>query len=481
MTPKKLLPLLLNAMIASLFAVPLAQAAELIAIGSLSGNRSDLSGQTGGLLENGVIGNMLGGLGSGFAWAGNNTFIATPDRGPNATAYNSNIDDTSSYINRFQTLSMDLRANTSGSGLAFTLSPTLVATTLLSSATPLSYGTGAGLGVGSGVPGLNAINNTNYFTGRSDNFNPALSSSNPNNARFDPEGVRVSNDGKSVFISDEYGPYVYQFDRATGQRIKSFALPGNLAVSNLNARGDLEISGNASGRVANKGMEGLAMTPDGKKLVGIMQAALAQDKAKSLRIVTIDIATGATQQFAYKLTTGSGVSEIVALNDHQFLVDERDGKGLGDGSTAVAKQIFKIDLTGAQDVSNISGDLSAKAVSKSLLIDVVASLNAKGISSDQIPAKIEGMAFGKDVTINGVLNHTLYVANDNDFVPGVAGDNKFYVFGVTDADLAQVGASYTAQAVTAVPEPETYGMLLVGLGLLGFATRRKNSFQSFAA
>ena len=92
------------------------------------------------------------------------------------------------------------------------------------------------------------------------------------------------------------------------------------------------------------------MTPDGKTLVGVMQAALIQDKRqprskKLVRIVTIDIATGATNEYGYKLTNGSGVSEIVAINDHEFLVDERDGKGLGDGSAAVVKQMFKIDLT----------------------------------------------------------------------------------------------------------------------------------------
>jgi hypothetical protein len=83
--------------------------------------------------------------------------------------------------------------------------------------------------------------------------------------RFNPESIRVSNDGKSAFISDEYGPYVYQFDRATGQRINSFQLPANLYVGNLSPQGAVEISGNTSGRVANKGMEGLAMTPDGKR------------------------------------------------------------------------------------------------------------------------------------------------------------------------------------------------------------------------
>jgi hypothetical protein len=470
MTHKKIIPLLL----ATLFATPAAHASiDLLAVGSLSGNISDLSSATAGPLENGVAGNLLGGLGSGLAWAGGNTFIATPDRGPNATSYDSLIDDTTSYISRFQTIDMNLTANAPGSAFAYSLTPTLTATTLLSSPTPLTYGSGAGLGVGSGAPALNATNGTNYFTGRSDNFDPSLSSANPNNARLDPESVRVSNDGKSVFISDEYGPYVYQFDRATGQRIKSFALPANLDVTTLSAQGNVEIANNSVGRVSNKGMEGLSITPDGKTLVGIMQAPLEQDTNKNVRIVTIDIASGVTHEYAYKLTTGSGVSDIVALNDHQFVVDERDGKGLGDGSVAVAKQLFKIDITGAQDVSALSGDLSAKAVPKSMFVDLVALLNAKGITSSQIPAKIEGLAFGSDIVIDGVVTHTLYVANDNDFIPSVAGDNKFFVVGFTDADLAAVGGTYSAQTIAAVPEPATYAMLFAGLGVIGAIARRK--------
>ena len=81
-------------------------------------------------------------------------------------------------------------------------------------------------------------------------------------------------------------------------RLRSFKLPDHLFVSNLSSVGNDEISGNTSGRTANKGMEGLAITPDGKTLVGIMQAALIQDAAqggkakKLLRLVTIDIASG---------------------------------------------------------------------------------------------------------------------------------------------------------------------------------------------
>jgi hypothetical protein len=185
--------------------------------------------------------------------------------------------------------------------------------------------------------------------------------------------------------------------------------------------------------------------------------------------VTIDIATGATKEFAYKLTTGSGVSEIVALNDHQFLVDERDGTGLGDGTSASIKQLYKIDLTGAVDVSGKLGDLSAFAVGKTLFLDLLPPLNAAGIANAQVPAKIEGLAFGEDLLFNGTRLHTLFVANDNDFVPGVAGDSKFFVFGVSDADLEATGATFTPQQF--VTEPATFALL--ALGLFGIAVTRK--------
>ena len=456
---KTVVPIALIALSLGLIFAPQSQAQiSLLAVGTLNDSRAgsfaDLSGLTYNL-ENGRPANLLGGFGSGIAYASGNTFLALPDRGPNAVPFDSAIDDTASYINRFHTITMELDPNTTGAGLPFTLTPKLRATTLLWSLTPLVYGTGSGLGVGSGVPPINNFFQ-HFFTGRSDNFDPNQNSGDPKDARLDTEGIRVSNDGLSVFISNEYGPYVYQFSRITGARIRSFQLPSSFYVTNLRPVGNDEISANTAGRTANKGMEGLAITPDGRTLVGIMQNALIQDAnegaTKLLRIVTIDIVSGHTHQYAYLLTTGSGVSEIVAINNHEFLLDERDGKGRGDGSNAKVKQLFKIDLAGAVDISSMDGTTAAtQAVNKTLFLDVVTVLTNNGIATSQIPAKIEGVAFGPDVKTGDTTLHTLWIANDNDFLQTVAdpngnqipNPNQVFVFGFTDADLA--GSKFVPQ------------------------------------
>jgi len=443
------------ALLAATLQTPLAGAAVTY-LGSTSLGGFDLSGLT-GALEDGTPQNQLGALGSAIAWAGGNTYIVTPDRGPNATNYNPAIDNTTSYIERFHELNISVTADASSS-TGYSVSASLTKTTLLSSATPLV-----------GAATANNPDKT-YFTGLSTGYDAANSS---NSMRLDAEGVRVSNDGKSVFVSDEYGPHVYEFDRATGERIRSFDLPANLNVAHPGSTETGEIAANTSGRVTNKGMEGLAISPDGTTLYGIMQSPLLQDNALNasgkkngtdVRIVKIDIATGATQEFVYVLSNKSNtISEIVALNDHEFLVDERDGNG----GAGTVKNIYKIDIDGATDVSNIASlpasglPSGVTAVSKSSNI----LLNLSAILGANTPEKIEGLAFGPDLADG---RHLLLITNDNDFLAGQP--NNIYAFAVSDSDLP----GFQAQQIEAVPVPASLPLLMSAVGLVGGVARLRN-------
>jgi hypothetical protein len=91
---------------------------------------------------------------------------------------------------------------------------------------------------------------------------------------------------------------------------------------------------------------------------------------------------------------------------------------------------------------------AAVAVPKSAtpFLDIVAVLGAHGITPANVPEKIEGPAFGPDLVLaDGTIEHTLWVTNDNDFVPGTAGPNQFFVFGFQDSDLSSLAPN--------VPEP----------------------------
>jgi hypothetical protein len=113
------------------------------------------------------------------------------------------------------------------------------------------------------------------------------------------------------------------------------------------------------------------------------------------------------------------------------------------------KELFKIDINGAVDVTNMDGLAAAQhAVPKSLFLDIVSVLVANGITKDKIPAKLEGVALAGDVVYNGTTMHTVWVANDNDFLQDYNGQmnsnpNQFFVFGFTDADLN--GSTYIPQ------------------------------------
>jgi len=273
--------------------------------------------------------------------------------------------------------------------------------------------------VGSGSTGETAID----LTGKT--LSPSIDG-------IDSEGFVRASDG-SFWIGDEYGPHILHVD-ANGRTIERINPFGN-------GTGGRSIPAVFAKRKANRGMEGLAITPDGKTLVGIMQSPMSNPNAAGgansvvLRILTFDIATAATKQYVYLMDNPSltGVSEILAVNATTFLTLERDG-GYGGAATSPAtfKKVFKIDLSGATDISDPANGAKGKLftgktveelkdqtglttagivpVSKTVVLDLL-----KGLPAIYPHDKAEGLAL-----ING---NTLVISNDDDFgvIPGPSG------------------------------------------------------------
>lgn len=296
---------------------------------------------------------------------------------------------------------------------------------------------------------------------------------------YDPEGLVALRDG-SFWVGDEYGPFITHFDRHGRQLERLSPVDGSLPAE-------------LAEREPNKGMEGLTVTPDGRTLVGMMQAALnAPDGKKSkkisaLRIVTVDLGTRATHQYAYVLHNTDGadttVSEIAALDAHRFLVDERDSKF----EPGANKKLFRITLDGATDIgraSTVAGS-SYDAARGGLLVggrsveaiagtgntaDTTASLQKAGITpvGSSLFLDYAGLVSAVDPTggyfghdkVEGVAvldgGRRVVLSNDSDFgLDGISNDTAPYQLRakvlpngqqdtgeLLDVDMAAVPAAY---------------------------------------
>ena len=237
---------------------------------------------------------------------------------------------------------------------------------------------------------------------------------------YDPEGIRyLGNSGLGgVVISDEYGPSIDQFS-VEGRWVKSFALPPGFALSERLSPPFEQ------GAYSNRGLEGVALSPDAKTIVGAMQGPLVQDgrieKKKCLgvwtRWISIDSSSGKTKQLAYRLDDEStGVSELLSVDAHRYLVLERDSNA---GQKAKIKRIYLADATGASDISQVASmrqgfDAQITSIRKTLLIDLLDP--AYGFSGANAPEKPEGIAWGPNLADGRRL---LMICFDNDFEPEI--------------------------------------------------------------
>lgn len=320
------------------------------------------------LNDNAKQSNMLeirnGGFGSDMAAHpyNKNQFYALTDRGPNATYKNGQygkgkIFPTPDYTPRIGLFEVNAYGNVN-----------LIRTILLKKpdGTPIS-----------GLPNSSALGGTGETPydqdGQpitDDTNKPFDRNSNPlklDDYGLDGEGLVALKDG-TFWISDEYGPHMVHFNQSGVEinRINAFQHDQRTAIN---------LPTEFSHRRPNRGMEGLAITPDQSTLIGIMQSTMynPNKKVKALnlvRIVTVDLNNGSIGQYLYQQEKAQNSnSGIVALSDKTFLVIERDGTFYRDNPNAM-KHIYRIDLTDATNLETIkNGDGVAQDEMLGLTID----------------------------------------------------------------------------------------------------------------
>lgn len=298
----------------------------------------------------------------------------------------------------------------------------------------------------------------------------------------DPEGLRLDATRNTLYWSNEGQRSAAGFQNPTvremtlgGSHVRDFSVPARynpLGSTAGTTAGDRGVRNNLA-------FENLTLSRDGKTLWAATENALVQDGAaasvangSASRFLSFDVASGdAGAEYVYHVApvvlppaasgqfATNGLTDFLALNDHQFITIERSfavgaatpGVSPQGAATGNSIRLFLADTTGASDVSGVDSlaTLNFVPVSKTLLLDLSTLKN----SDDSTLAldNIEGITFGP------LLDDlpTLILVSDNNF-----GGTQFTQF---------IALSVTSP----IPEPQTYALLLAGLIGIGFVVRRQ--------
>jgi hypothetical protein len=223
---------------------------------------------------------------------------------------------------------------------------------------------------------------------------------------FDVESMQIADDG-SFWFGDEFGPFLLHTDDRGRLLEPPIPTPGIKSPQNPTLT-----PGETPNLAQSKGFEGMAMSVDGRTLYPLLEGPVTEDVeaglAADLRILEVRLGRRGPRYtgglWRYRLEHPSNaIGDFIAVNDHQFLVIERDG---GTGPTARFKAVFLVDL------SDQDGD---GYVDKDLLVNLMA------IPDPQDVGGLGAFFTFPFITIEDVEivdRSTIAVLNDNNFPAG---------------------------------------------------------------
>jgi hypothetical protein len=474
---------------------------ELVGVGRLAANLRDQHGETFGSIS-GLVADPTSWVRNGNSYSG--TFFASPDRGYNVAG-------TIDYTARINRIAVDFTPAASG---ASGLGQNQIGLTLTQSTLLYETLSGGGTRPFSGldpVPGGVATGGARPAT----SLLPELPQAYNGKLSLDAEGIVLLPDG-SRLISDEYGPSIYRFS-AAGEFMGALPVAPSVrplrngvtdySSNNATVGQPAPIPANPSfGRANNQGFEGLSLSPDGKTLFVALQSAARQDLANAAtrnntRLFTYDVGNlddiALTGEYAVQLpkfqqgasTLVAAQSEILAVSDTQLLILPRDSNGFEVGTQE--SKLRRVDVIDISTATNILGESFESVIAPGGVLNAAitpaqympfldindnAQLARFGMVNGVVPGldnlseKWEGLVLLPTLDPTRPNDYFLFVANDNDF----ATTDGFQV-GTAYNDGKDIDTMFLAYRVTiaAVPEPESYALMLAGLFAVGAAARRR--------
>lgn len=240
-----------------------------------------------------------------------------------------------------------------------------------------------------------------------------------------------------------------------------------------------------SGDTDNLNVQSKRSNGESMKLNKLSQFALAALCFASVSAT----ASAATQTVWYEATVGKDLTDLFGtLNFQQF--DSTKGALTG------VHIDFLSSVTGQVDLQGLNSLAAAKPVNVSLNVDLsvqrpdssnLISLTGEKIFSSTIPVsagQFISTQFGKDVSASIDLtpsDFALFTGSGFVLAP-------LSVYALTEGDATNVDVTFTTYAsgygkvtytyeTAPVPEPETYAMLLLGLGVVAGVAKRKSRAQ----
>jgi len=283
---------------------------------------------------------------------------------------------------------------------------------------------------------------------------------------FEPEYIAVNAAGTKAYVTLQEANAIgvlnlntNQFDQVIGLGVKDFSLPGNTIDPSNNGTVNF-VSANVKGFYMPDGIA--AYQANGQDyLVMANEGDFREDDGDRSAASSVG-ATGDLTNLRVT-NTDSSVGNLFAAGARSFSIRDASGNIVFDSGDFLDKKAAELGIY--DDARSRDKGVEPEGVE-------LFTINGRTIAAIGLERTLKSAVALYDVTDPTQASFIDMIVTDGDLAP--EGIEAFTFNGLTYLSVTNETSNTTSlYNLTAVPEPETYAMLLAGLGLMGVSARRK--------